>query len=79
MFIYVECPHCKDYVQIAKNEIHCAIFRHGAYKKDFRQISPHMSKSECMELVKEDKIFGCGKPFKLLRKKEYEAIICDYI
>lgn len=78
-FIYVECPHCKDYVQISTNEINCGIFRHGAYKKNYKQISPHMPKKECEKLIKESLILGCGKPFKLEHKNDYTAVICDYI
>jgi hypothetical protein len=35
-----------------------------------------MNKEACEELVKNDLIYGCGKPFQIVKN---EAIICDYI
>ena len=72
MFIVV-CPHCRDPIII--EQINCAIFRHGA-DKNYHQIPPHASREICVKLTK----FGCGKPFKIIRKnKDYEAIECEYI
>lgn len=67
------CPHCGDYIIIEK--LNCGIFRHGVYKTGV-QIDPHMKEKECLQLVKEDKIYGCGKPFQI---KEGIVSICDYI
>ena len=79
-YLIVECPHCKSYIYILKNEINCKIFRHGVYKSNNKQINPHMKKEECDKLIKQNLIFGCGKPFKLIKEKnEYKAITCDYI
>lgn len=78
--IIVLCPHCKNDILIMENEINCAIFRHGVYKKTFRQINPHENKETCDKLFAEDLIHGCGKPFKLIKENdEYKAEICDYI
>jgi hypothetical protein len=77
--ILVTCPHCECIVEIL--EINCAIFRHGIYKKDNKQIHPHAPKEECDILFSTNKIYGCGKPFRILQnnKNEYIAEICDYI
>jgi len=81
MEIYISCPHCNALVLIYKNEINCAIFRHGVVKSTMQQIDPHLSKFECDRLTEEGLIIGCGKPFRLIMNKEeeYFAIKCDYI
>lgn len=80
MEIVVPCPHCEKQILIMQKEINCAIFRHGAFKKDKKQVNPHTKKEECDRLVRENLIYGCGKPFKLVKEKEeYKAIVCDYI
>lgn len=78
---YVYCPHCEQLILIYKNEINCAIFRHGVMKSNLKQIEPHLPKPICDKLAKEGLIYGCGKPFKLVlnREKEYVAVKCDYI
>lgn len=76
--IIVECPHCKLLIEI--DEINCAIFRHGIFKKNNQQINPHSSKEDCDRYVKNNLIIGCGKPFRLLLdNKEHNAVVCDYI
>ena len=82
--IFVKCPHCNIMIEII--ELNCKIFRCGIYKNNFQQIDPHMSENECNELLKNDSIFGCSKPFMIIVKQndstnniEYESIICDYI
>jgi hypothetical protein len=46
-----------------------------------QQINPHASKDECENLVKSNNIYGCGKPFRIIKKDEVEyiAIECEYI
>lgn len=78
-FIYVECPHCKDYIFILLKELNCRIFRHGVYKNNFQQIDPHMKKEECDQLKEKNLIYGCGKPFKINFDGFWYAEICDYI
>lgn len=74
----VICPHCKESIII--EEINCAIFRHAVLKTTNQQIDPHSSKIICDALMENKLIYGCGKPFQLLKKdNKYEAIICDYI
>lgn len=76
-YIVIECPHCQTQIQIYKNEINCAIFRHGILKSTGTQIGSHSSKEECTKLIKNGLIYGCGKPFKLVDGNKVE--ICDYI
>lgn len=79
-YIIVECPQCQNQIQIYKNEINCAIFRHGIVKSTGMQMGPHTPKIECDELKKKDLIYGCGKPFRLIKEdNNYKAEICDYI
>lgn len=76
----VKCPNCYEFVEILA--LNCRIFRHGVYKHNMEQISPHSSKIDCENLVQNDQIYGCGKPFKLTFNEisnKFEAIICDYI
>ena len=78
--ILLKCPHCNEYILTYKKDINCKIYRHGVYKNNNKQIDPHSSKEICDKLFKEGKIYGCGKPFKLIKKNDlYEAIKCDYI
>ena len=80
--ILVKCAQCSDLVIINKKDFNCKIFRHGVYKKDNKQIDPHLNKEECDRLFKEKLIYGCGKPFKLFINKEEEKYWtekCDYI
>ena len=71
-----ECVHCHLMVQVKKNEIACKIFRHGYFKNNNSQIPPHAPKELCDRLAAEDKIFGCGKPFKFDGQKVEK---CGYI
>lgn len=78
------CPHCKDTVII--EQLNCCIFRHGVFKDSGQQIQPHAPKSECDNLVDNGLIFGCGKPFQILKEEsdqsnfqKMKVVICDYI
>lgn len=74
------CPHCNDNVIINIREINCGIFRHAYYKNSMQQIPPHESKDNCDKLVQEEMIFGCAKPFQIIKENdEYIIRICDYI
>ncbi len=76
--IVVECPHCKDSILI--EELNCRIFRHGILKHNGVQMNPHSPKDLCDHYVKNDMIYGCGKPF-LIKGNAPNLIveICDYI
>ena len=74
----IYCPHCNLGIEVI--ERNCCIFRCGIMKVDYTQIPPHLSKAECDKLIEDDKIYGCGKPFKLVMiENEWKPIICDYI
>lgn len=84
--IIINCPHCNQCIEVI--ELNCKIFRCGVFKKNMKQISPHLCKDKCDQLVLENKIYGCGKPFqvevveKVDNKNleiEYKAVICGYI
>lgn len=77
-----KCPNCKVLTQVAENEVNCQIFRHGVMKRSGQQVNPHAPKEHCDQLVEQDLVYGCCKPFRLFRGNsgavEY-ADICDYI
>ena len=72
------CPTCGDYVIIRK--INCGIFRHGILKENGKQIDPHANKDLCDYYIRENKIYGCGKPFRIISvDNKFITEICDYI
>ena len=76
----VFCPYLDCNISIEIVEINCTIFRCGIYKKNGRQIDPHLPKDQCEQLKKEDKIWGCGRPFQLINTNGmYNVIKCEYI
>lgn len=79
MTFIILCPHCEQHIEIL--ETNCCIFRCGIFKDTFTQINPHLHKQECDDLIKNAKIFGCGKPFQLIinNNNVYTPIICDYV
>ena len=78
MDIIIICPHCSNSIMI--QQLNCKIFRHGIYKDSYKQINPHMKKENCDRLREQNKIYGCGKPFKLIIENDnYKAIECEYI
>jgi hypothetical protein len=45
-----------------------------------QQINPHSDKETCDYYISNKLIYGCGKPYKLIKDgDEYKGIICDYI
>lgn len=76
------CPHCDLPIQVADNEVNCQIFRHGVVKSTGQQVSPHLSKEKCDFLAEQNLVYGCCKPFKLLRNQEglvTHTDRCDYV
>ena len=63
--IIVFCPHCQDPIVIEK--LNCCIFRHGTLISSGKQIGPHSPKELCDFYVLRNKIYGCGKPFQIVR------------
>ena len=79
-FYIVDCPNCKGKITICKNQLNCKIFRHGVYKNNGIGINPHAPKELCDKLVTESKIYGCGKPFRVIEEKgDLIAEVCNYI
>lgn len=72
--MFINCPHCNIYLFI--EELNCGIFRCGIYKSTFQPIPPHLPKNDCDELLKQNLIYGCSKPFRIIDNK---VLICDYI
>jgi len=84
--LFIHCPHCNQMIEVI--ELNCKIFRCGVQKTNMEQIHPHLPREQCEQLVLQDKIYGCGKPFRIevIEKKkdekveiEYKTSICDYI
>ena len=74
----VNCPHCNEFIII--EEINCKIFRHGVFRNNKMQIDPHSPKNICDYYIKNNLIYGCGKPFILtLNDGIYKTEICGYI
>lgn len=74
----ITCPHCSEYIIIKK--MNCGIFRHGVLISNGKQIDPHANKTVCDNYVITKKIYGCGKPFQIIKEgEEYKVTICDYI
>ena len=61
---YFPCPHCDMTCFVKKEDIKCTIFRHAVFKNNHEFVPPHSPKEECDRWVREDLIYGCGKPFK---------------
>ena len=75
--IIVNCPHCN--IPVLIEQLNCRIFRHGILKSNNTQINPHASKEECDYYIKNDLIYGCGNPFRILENNEFKTVICEYI
>jgi hypothetical protein len=75
----VLCPNCDEPILI--EELNCCIFRHAILKETGEQINPHSSKDICDFLYISEKIYGCGKPFKIevLVDGSFKALACEYI
>lgn len=78
--IILECPHCNQPIMVYEKELNCRIFRHGIYRKTYKQIDPHLEKPACDALLEKKEIYGCGKPFRIVAKNgDYSIEKCDYI
>ena len=76
--LIIQCPHCQG--EIFVDQINCGIFRHGVFKHNLEQIPPHSPQDLCEQLVENDLIFGCGKPFQIKYEQgSFHISICDYI
>ena len=82
--ILFECPHCQEPVLVERDQVNCAIFRHGVFKTTGQQMDPHAPKAHCDQVAAEGAIWGCGKPFRLVldtkaKDGTFSAQICEYL
>ena len=78
MNIYITCPNCNGMVEII--QLNCGIFRHAELKNNKGQVNPHASEEYCNYLLKEELIYGCGKPFRIeCLDGIYIPSKCEYI
>ena len=78
MDLYIECPHCECFVEIAS--INCGIFRHAVYRHNMQQMNSHASQGICERAIINDEIYGCGKAFRIDNiDDKYVVSKCDYI
>ena len=72
------CPHCE--CQVFIESINCGIFRHAVYRSTNQPVPPHSSKRVCEQLVADNKVIGCAKPFRVVQQcGKWVATKCDYI
>jgi hypothetical protein len=81
MDLELQCPHCSEYIIVNQRDLNCHIFRHAVYKNSMLPIDPHAPETTCHALIQSEQVFGCAKPFKVMKSMEgvYSAVICDYI
>lgn len=72
----VQCPSCNIGIEILS--IGCGIYRCAIFKDTGIQVNPHLSKEECERLLKNNLIFGCGKPFRITDKIS-PPVVCEYL
>jgi hypothetical protein len=78
-FIFT-CLHCKEDFIVAKKDFNCKVLRHGVLKHTMQPMNPHASQKECEQLVRDGKIYGCGKPLRIIKTDgKYIVEICDYL
>jgi hypothetical protein len=71
------CLHCSEPFIIREQEFNCRILRHGVYRATMEPMNPHASREECERLVRDNLIYGCGKPLRITNTNALE--ICEYI
>lgn len=85
-----QCPNCGGIVQVEQGQLNCRIFRHGYFfvktgpKSDelvlTTQMNPHESKEVCDQLVQDNKVIGCAKPFRVVERDGLKIVeTCGYI
>lgn len=76
--LFFTCPYedCEGYIVISPKQVNCGVFRHAVIKTTGRAVNPHASREKCEELLKQGKVYGCARPFKLRRiKKSTETFV----
>ena len=78
-YYHFKCPNCFYEIIVKKKQLRCKIFRHAIYKSSYKQVNPHLSKARCEKLTKENKVYGCCRPFEIISDgvKMY-ASVCEY-
>lgn len=82
-----QCPQCDSWTQVPSDGLNCKIFRHAHHfvtRGDeiilTTQLNPHAPKELCEKLLRENKVIGCAKPFKIIQEGNiYYATKCEYI
>jgi hypothetical protein len=79
--LHVVCPHCGAEIEVSPFSLNCAIFRHGALIDTLEPIDPHAPRELCEWFVENRLIYGCGKPFTIMRDASgvVSAIKCGYV
>ncbi len=82
-YTIIFCPHCSEPILVYHSEINCTIFRHGIFRHTGEQMNPHAPKEECDRLFRDGLIYGCGRPFRVIKRDTerptYYSEECDYI
>ena len=68
----IDCPYCKSQIMIVTYA--CRIYRHGAYKKNNKQIGQHLSEKTVDELLSLDKIYPCGRQFRINKDDSIDKV-----
>ena len=78
-YYHFNCPNCFDKIIVQKKQLRCKIFRHAVYKTSYKQVNPHLSREKCEKLTKENKVYGCCKPFEIISNgSKMHASVCEY-
>ena len=78
---FFECPHCDGPIEVEKHAVACRIFRHASFKRpNCEPIPPHTPKAQCEELLTQNLVHGCTRPFLFVFAQPQNYVeICDYI
>lgn len=74
------CVHCRQSFVIRRRDLNCRILRHGVYRKTLKPIDPHAPKEVCDRLFRDEQIYGCGKPMRIVGEEpNLKVEECGYI
>jgi hypothetical protein len=76
MDIVVHCPHCGLPAPVTAADIDKGALYHGTLKKNGRRLRDRVPAEWVQYLYDNDMIYGCGKPFFVIRKSsiQFEAV-----
>lgn len=79
--LVLNCPHCMDMFIVDILHLNCMIFRHAVFKDTLLHIDPHATEIMCNVLLRENRIYGCARPFRVVSdgSNGYRTEKCDYI